>query len=131
MTKRFFSEPLKIFGEGNYNLNNVKDVKVTSSYLELPQGVTGCQHDEPFENCTTAQYIDSMKDICKCLPLKIITEDEVPLCRPDQLQCVQNVTKANDCFPTCEGVLVTSFIRTETSASLHEVKVTNLAPNIY
>lgn len=128
--QQFFSEPLKIFGEGNYNLNNVKDVKVTSSYLELSQEVTGCQHDEPFENCTTAQYIDSLKDICNCLPLKIIAGDEVPLCRPDQLQCVQNVTKANDCYQTCEGVLVTSFIRTETSAALHKVKVLNLTTNI-
>ena len=43
------SEPLKLVGEGKYNLNAVKEIKVTDSYLGLDMKDKGCQNEEPQE----------------------------------------------------------------------------------
>ena len=70
-------EPVKISGEGEYNLDALKEIEVTTSYLGLDEDVRGCQNVEPFDNCTTRHYIDSLLDHCGCLPLHIRLSDEV------------------------------------------------------
>ena len=54
-----------------YNINVVKDVKVTDSYLELDKSVRGCQNEESYEDCTTSYYIKTLLEHCKCLPFNI------------------------------------------------------------
>ena len=68
-----FSEPVKLIGEGKYNLNIMKDIKVTDSYLGLDMKHRGCQNEEPLDNCTTRHYIDTLLQQCGCLPLRIAT----------------------------------------------------------
>ena len=72
-----FSEPLKLIGEGKYNLNAVKEIKVTDSFLEMDIDVRECQKEEPLENCTTRQYINDLLQQCDCLPLSITTSNKV------------------------------------------------------
>ena len=48
-----YAEPVKLIGEGEYNLNTLKDIVVTDSYLGLDMDVRNCQHEEPYVNCTT------------------------------------------------------------------------------
>ena len=43
------SEPLRLFGEGQYNLNEIKEMKVTDSFLTLKPKSRSCQNIEDFE----------------------------------------------------------------------------------
>ena len=64
-------EELKLIGEGEYNLNNLKEIRVTESYLGLDEDVRQCQHEEPLNNCTTRQYLNTLLGECGCLPINI------------------------------------------------------------
>ena len=58
MTPKFnFTEPVVLIGEGEYNLNNLKEIDVTESFLGLPKQAKGCQNIEPFNSCTSRHYI--------------------------------------------------------------------------
>ena len=46
-------EPVLLQGEGEYNLNVIKDVKVTESFLTLSEEDRGCQNSENIDDCTT------------------------------------------------------------------------------
>ena len=60
-----------MIGEGEYNLNSLKEINVTNSYLGLDKDIRGCQHDEPYVNCTTRENIDTILEECGCLPLNM------------------------------------------------------------
>ena len=66
-----YLEPVKLIGEGEYNLNVLKESIATDSYLGLDQNIRKCQNEESLYNCTTRKYIDSLLDQCGCLPLNI------------------------------------------------------------
>ena len=76
-TFHFYIEPVQLIGEGDYNLNVVKDIAVTESYNGLPQSVRGCQNQEPFENCTSRIYFDSLMAKCGCLPFNMLLAEKV------------------------------------------------------
>ena len=57
-----------LIGEGEYNLNVLKEINVTDSYLGLGQDVKECQNDEPYYNCTTRFHMNTFHDKCGCLP---------------------------------------------------------------
>ena len=63
-------------GEGIYNLNSIKEIGATESYLSLDQDVRGCQTKEPLHVCTTRLYIDTLLDQCKCIPFNIKESDK-------------------------------------------------------
>ena len=65
------SEPVYLVGEGEYNLNALTEIKSTESYLGLDEDVRECQIDEPQDNCTTRQYVESLMQQCGCLPFNI------------------------------------------------------------
>ena len=64
-------EPVTLIGEGEYNLNVLKEIKATDSYLGLDEDTRDCQNKEPFFNCTTREYLDTILGKCGCLPMKI------------------------------------------------------------
>ena len=61
------AEEVKLIGEGEYNFNVLKQIRVTESYLGLDQDVRGCQNDEPYDNCTTRHYLNTMLGECGCI----------------------------------------------------------------
>ena len=71
------AEHVKLRGEGKYNLNAVKEIKVTESYLALDMKDKGCQDVEPLEECTSRHYIDMLLNQCGCLPLRTIISKKV------------------------------------------------------
>ena len=71
------AEPLKLQGGGEYNLDVVKEVKVTDSFLSMDEEERGCQNKEDYQDCTTRHYIDQVKKTCKCVPLYLKINDEV------------------------------------------------------
>ena len=65
------AEPVKMIGGGKYNLNNIKEIKVTDSYLGLAQDVKGCQIREELEDCESRAYKETYLNQCGCIPFSI------------------------------------------------------------
>ena len=72
-----YSEPVRIFGEGEYNLNNLKEVEIKESFLHLDEVIRECQVEESFLNCTTRHTTDIMLKNCGCLPFNVRVSPEV------------------------------------------------------
>ena len=72
-----FVDPVQLNGEGEYNLNSIKEEEVTESFLGIDQAVRGCQNQEHYDECTTRQYIEHMREKCGCLPLSMALSDQV------------------------------------------------------
>ena len=65
------AETIKFIGEGQYNLNVLKEITVTNDFLGLDQDDRKCQNEEPLTNCTTRQYLDTLQGECGCSPVNI------------------------------------------------------------
>ena len=63
-----------------YNLNNLKEVKVTDEFLTLDRATIGCQNTKSIQDCKTKEYIDSLINQCECLPYPIIDVKKVAFC---------------------------------------------------
>ena len=72
-----FIEEVKLIGEGEYNLNALKEVKATESFLGLDQEVRGCQNEESLHKCSTRKHIKNLIEQCGCLPFNMRLSDEV------------------------------------------------------
>ena len=66
-----FLEPLKLKVGHEYNLNNVKEIKVSDDFLTLDKTIRNCQNVESLQDCQTRKYIDASIEQCKCLPFTI------------------------------------------------------------
>ena len=71
------AEPVKLTGEGNYNLNVLKEIDVTDSHLGLDQDIRGCQNEEPQDHCRTRVHRDTLLKQCGCLPFNMRLSDNV------------------------------------------------------
>ena len=132
----FVVESVKFIGEGEYNLNVLKEIKVTDSYLGLDQRERGCQNEEPPDTCTTRKYRKTILGKCGCLPVNIRLFNEVffliivnrvtlfilqsyifqeTLCSTAlQMDCVKNVNvDISSCQKPCSGLIVTSFAQSK------------------
>ena len=63
--------------ENECNLNVIKEITATSSFLSLDRNVRKCQDDETFEECVTSKYIDNLIKKCNCLPLDLRLTEKV------------------------------------------------------
>ena len=70
-------EPLRLYGPGEYNLNVVKEIVPTESFLGMDKEVRGCQNDEAYEDCTTKLFRKTMIAECNCLPYNIGLNEKV------------------------------------------------------
>ena len=57
-----------MFGEGEYNLNALLQIKTTDSYLGMDENIRNCQNKEPLHNCTTRIYYNKILGQCGCVP---------------------------------------------------------------
>ena len=73
-----FVEPVQLEGNGEYNLNVLKEMEVTDAFLGLDENARQCQNEEPFV-CTTKQYVDTFLGECGCTPLNMRLSDKVEL----------------------------------------------------
>ena len=67
------NEPL----ENEYNLNVIKEISATDSFLSMNENDRKCQGVETFDECVTRKYIDDLKNKCNCLPLHLRLTNEV------------------------------------------------------
>ena len=54
-----------------YNLNNVKEIKVTDQFLSMDKTTRNCQNDESQQDCKTRELIEALEGQCKCFPFAI------------------------------------------------------------
>ena len=66
-----------MLGEGEYNLNVLKESEVTESFVGLSKEDRKCQDEESYAKCTTRHYIENFRKKCGCLPLSISLNDSV------------------------------------------------------
>ena len=62
-------------GEGEYNLNILKEIEVTDSFYELDKGVRNCQSyigNDTYDKCTSRYFMEQMMLKCGCLPFAIM-----------------------------------------------------------
>ena len=72
-----FLDDFIMIGEGEYNVDDFRQIDVTESYLSLDPNVKRCQNKESLHDCTTRHHMDTIIGQCGCLPLNLRTSDEV------------------------------------------------------
>ena len=70
---------MKLIGEGVYNLNELKVIEVTDSFLSMDQEDRKCQSNEPILNCTTKNYMEELMKQCGCISFNTRSSDKVVL----------------------------------------------------
>ena len=64
-------DPVTLQGEGEYNLDILKEIVHSDSFLRLKEDVKECQNLESYDNCTTRFYEENAIEKCGCLPYSI------------------------------------------------------------
>ena len=64
-------DPIHLALENRYNLNILKEIIVSNSFLSMEKDVKKCQDVETFNDCVTTKFIRDLKSKCKCLPLNL------------------------------------------------------------
>ena len=63
-----FQDPLRLYGEGDYALANVKEMDGTEGFLSLADEVKKCQNKESVLECEANAYLASGRTKCDCVP---------------------------------------------------------------
>ena len=74
-----FLDPIKISEEGQYNLNNLKEISVTDAFMGLDKKTRNCQSIDKHHECNTMVYMENLKHECGCLPLALRVFEKVKL----------------------------------------------------
>ena len=67
--------------EGVYNLNNLKEISVTDSFMGLDIEKRNCQSIEKYDECKTLLHLENLRHKCGCLPLSLRLSEEVKIKR--------------------------------------------------
>ena len=79
-----YLDPVTLSGEGEYNLDILKEIAVTDSFLGLSEDLRGCKlsMDYDYDNCTTEAYLEQIKLECGCLPFSLNLMEKVDMFMP-------------------------------------------------
>ena len=64
---------MRLYGEGNYALANVKQMDGTEGFLSLDDKVKKCQSKESVLECEANAYLDSGRKKCGCVPYHLMS----------------------------------------------------------
>ena len=67
-----YLDPVEIFEEGQYNLNNLKEITVKDSFMGLDRETKNCQDVEAYDKCKTKSYVENLRRECGCLPFALV-----------------------------------------------------------
>ena len=70
-------DPVGLYGEGQYNLQSMKEISVTDSFMGLDKNTIKCQNIEKLTSCKTRIHIENMRQECGCLPISIKLSERV------------------------------------------------------
>ena len=65
-------EPLQVVGGGNIALAAIKSVDGDEDYYKYAERKKICQNDEQPDICTTRQFLNTLHQNCKCVPLELL-----------------------------------------------------------
>ena len=72
---------MELTGEGNYEMEEVKQVAITDDFADLDENSRKCQTISRFEDCVTQYFLKALEENCYCLPYNLqnytLTSDEV------------------------------------------------------
>ena len=71
------SGPVRLVGEFQFNLQSLKEIKFSNSFLGLDIDSRKCQNMETYNDCKTRLYMKNMTQVCGCLPLSHIMSKKV------------------------------------------------------
>ena len=120
-----------MYGEGNYGLSVIKEVKVKEDFLALDKTVTDCQMESSVADCSSQLYLTALLSSCGCVPLSLssvyrshpvsiswvrpvsgcmeaddLANISVQVCLPSSLNCVAAVrTDPRQCVTPCQGII--------------------------
>ena len=63
--------PVVLYGEGNYALTDIKEIKVTEEFLGLDPTITDCESQQFRTDCRAAEYQERIATSCSCAPLNL------------------------------------------------------------
>ena len=63
--------PVVLYGEGNYALTDIKEIKVTEEFFRLGTATTGCERQKYRSECSTGRYQEEVAASCSCAPLNL------------------------------------------------------------
>ena len=63
--------PVMMYGGGNFALKNLKEIKVTSSFLREAEDIRKCQGRQTLVECSEEFLMKNIIATCKCVPLNI------------------------------------------------------------
>ena len=69
---------MKLTGEGEFNLNVLKEIQVTDYFLKNIKEVRKCQNGDAITKCETDYYKNTLLEKCGCIPFRISLSDKVP-----------------------------------------------------
>ena len=72
-------EPLQVVGGGNIALTAIKSVDGDENYYKYAAKEKICQNDEQPDICNARQFLNTLHQKCKCIPLELIMLSKVTL----------------------------------------------------
>ena len=66
--------PQKLFYNWKYNLNVVKEIKLTDSLSSIQQN---CSMEETIHQCRSKEYMEMLKKKCNCVPFSLRISNKV------------------------------------------------------
>jgi len=105
-------EPLELSLDMEHNLNVIKEIKVTDSFLSLDEYIRGCKKGS-YDECSSRNYMNTLLNKCQCLPFQLSLTNKTQLCTAEDLDCVSSIKvdkeDNSECFQQCSGILITSY----------------------
>ena len=87
---------MTLTGEGQYNINALKEIEADDSFLTLNDDIRGCRiSEESHDDCTTRLYLDNMRQKCDCLPFAVASQDDTTCSTPKLVDCGEPVRRMN------------------------------------
>ena len=87
---------MTLTGEGEYNINALKEIKATDSFLTLDDEIRGCRSsEESHDDCTTRIYLDNMRQKCDCRPFSVGSQEDTTCSTPKLIDCGEPVRRMN------------------------------------
>ena len=64
---------MRLYGDGDYVLGNVKQMDGTEGFLSLADEVKKCQNQESILECEANAYLDRGRMKCDCVPYHLMS----------------------------------------------------------
>ena len=61
-------EPFSSYGGQQFIMTSVKEIKVTTNFLKMPEEVRKCGNEVSFQDCKNSKFTVEIPEFCNCTP---------------------------------------------------------------